>query len=230
MGDHMNTQTKKIRCIALDFDYTISHFTDNLDGLFDIVVRHGIDSKHARDIFTTVVENTGFTFEKYFEALQETGLVLPRLSILRPEFDAWLSRSLVLYEDSLATLQKWRNKAPIIIVTSGNPSFQKEKIAASNIPIDLAKYVKPPQQKIHALKDIIITHGAPIIFADDNPRELDAVYQSHMESDIITIRMLRLDTPYETVASQYPHTVVRSLKELDEKINIKTFIFSPTTP
>ncbi len=201
----------KMSCLALDFDYTISHFTDDLRGLFEIFTRRGVPEKEARSAFTHVVEQVGFTFSAYSHAVQRAHRVNESEKILRAEFKNWLSSSLVLYPESLRMLRKWHNKIPVVIVTSGNPEFQREKIKTVGIPYDDVRFIQPPQRKVSVMPHLLKKYGVPVVFVDDNPRELDAVYQKSLQDKIITFLMRRPDSPYATAEPEYRHREIRSL-------------------
>lgn len=207
----------KPTCIALDFDFTLTHFVGGLDSLYTIFTRRGVAPEIVREAHQQT-ERGGFTIDKFTANVKKCVPELLQETTVAAEFTEWLHTSLVPYPDTRSFFVRWFGKIPLAIVTFGDPSYQKQKIDLMNFPHDSLFTIAPTYKKTEALCTLIARHGRPILFVDDKPEELDAVRDDLLsEDDVVTVLMRRpdgiyLDTPHHN------HERVASLCEVDHII------------
>ncbi len=207
----------KPTCIALDFDFTLAHFTGGLHNLYAIFTRRGIAPEIVREAHLET-EREGFTIARFTAQIKKRVTELPRETAVSTEFGEWLRASLTPYPDTRAFFTRWAGKIPLAIVTFGDPDYQKQKIGMFDLPYDSLFTVAPPRTKSEALRALIARHGKPILFVDDKPEELDAVRDDFIsEDDVVTVLMRRPDSMYLNTR-RHSHERVASLYEVDHLI------------
>ena len=210
----------RIKCIATDFDFTQSHFRDPIEkGFFNIMRRRGWNDADISEV-RNYAEAQGFSLENFFKAAV---LLKPKLPIgdaasIRLEFYWWLEESIELYQDARPFLEKWWGAVPIAIITAGDQFYQRRKVNLVHPPYDELHVVSPPHRKVDVLADLLDRRGAPLLFIEDRPDELDAALLRLGEHNVITVLVLRPDSPYNGERPRYNHIQVRSLEEMNALI------------
>lgn len=204
-----------IRCIALDLDYTLSHFQGRYEGLFKIFRKRGA-AEHVIQNAYRDAKTDGFTIEKLIDLVAARGVPLDHSPIL-DEFRAWLAESITLYPDALPFLERVRNALhlPVAIVTFGHPSHQTEKIRLLKFPYDEFICTTDLRKKYKPLKELAERRGAPLLYVDDSNEELDFIHeQDPHQTEIITAHIVRPDAPHRDDTTRFAHIHISSLNEL----------------
>ncbi|MBI2030444.1 hypothetical protein HYT05_02370, partial [Candidatus Kaiserbacteria bacterium] len=65
------------------------------------------------------------------------------------------------------------------------------------------------------IRGLAYVYGRTILYADDKPEELDAIRDAGLsEQEVITVRVMRPDSPHKDIKARYPHKEVVSLAEI----------------
>jgi len=212
----------KPTCVALDFDGTLAYYIGGYAILYAMFLRRGIAEETIRQAVSRVA-NLGFTIALLAQELEEkTGIPLSKDNSLFEEFKAAQTTSLQLYPDSLPLIARLKNIGiPVAVVTFGNPVFQTEKVHHLGIPYDELDTVAPPRSKGDAILELFKRRGAPLIFVDDTPGQLDSVRDAGLSpSEVITVRIRRPGNHHAAEASRHPHHEITALDELAEALKI----------
>lgn len=208
----------KPTCIALDLDYTLTHFIGGYDNLFAIFMRRGVAHEIIQEIYKET-QREGFTIKLFTKKIKDKTGELPQETTVTAEFERWLHESLAPYPDTTAFFAQWFGKIPIAIVTFGDPDYQKQKLGAVSLPHDIVFTIAPPHRKSEALRTLVSRYGKPIIFVDDTLEMLDSVRNDGLCVDeIITVEMRRPDRA-SLKTPMYPHHRVTSLDEVGRLIH-----------
>lgn len=121
-----------------------------------------------------------------------------------------MSELMEVYVEISETMAALRSAGlPIAIVTAGDEYQQKKKAEAMNITYDDFHAVPTPEAKAGALRQLLEKHDRPIIFADDLPHALDAVYAAGLNDRVTTLRVRR--GPHTEMEPLYPHEEIADL-------------------
>lgn len=208
----------KPKCIVVDFDNSISFFKGGKTGLFTIFIRQGADESLVRESYEETKKEGTFLVENLTQKLEKnTGIHFDKEKIIK-EFWAWISDTVRLYTDSVPVISNWRNSGvPVIILTFGDPNYQKQKIAMTNTPYDEVITVESNDKKVMSLKDIIKKYGKPIVVIDDTPGVLDDIRDmGYSQDDVVTFLMRRPDGPYVHNKSKYSHREISDFYEAEK--------------
>lgn len=203
-----------VTCIALDFDFCSATFKDGFEGLYAIFEKRGVSRAKAIELKIQAVR-LGFTIATYQSLVEHTCGVLPDRENIKQEFTKWLERTLIPYPDAPVAFASWHTKAPIVSMTFGNDTYQRQKIKATRLPYSEICVVEPPNTKLAVIQGLLLRYGAPFVFIEDNPSELDAVRKAGIgEKSVRTVRVLRSDSPYANIPSEYKHEEVGSFLDI----------------
>lgn len=210
-----------VSLIAVDFDFTLACFIRGFEGLLDIFERRGVPSEVAARAYQEA-EDERFTLDLFLSKARQRGYPLPDEEAIRNEFREWLRVSLSLYPECSHVLDTWRRIRPIAIVTFGEPNYQRLKIEMSGIFYDMLYCVERRGRKAEAIQTLlpyVCAAGEPLLFIDDDPRELDGIRNAGIgEAEVLTVRMRRPESPHLALKSAHAHIKVASLNELDAVI------------
>lgn len=207
----------KPKCIAIDFDYTLAHFINGYNGLFEIFTKQGIPFSLVKQTYEEV-KQTGFSLSNFIQILEEKTDIILNLENIYTDFQTWLLETLCLYEDA-KFLQKPLN-IPVVIITFGDSEFQLQKIHNMNIVCNSVHTVSCINSKSDTLNNLLQTYGAPILYIDDKASELDAIADSGIRAeDVITFHIFRKDSPYKFEKSKIPHKQINSLHQIFELVD-----------
>ena len=213
----LGENNKSIKGVALDFDYTTGHFADGEQGLREILVRRGVADDAVSDILDTA-HAQGFTIEKCIGLMRERYPDIQDGPGIRSELFAWFEKNLKPYEDSAGVLKHiHRKKIHLFFVTFGDQKFQQKKIRTLGFhhPDTAIHVVEPPRSKAIIIKWLHCLYDGTILFADDDPSELDDVREMGLtEKQVITVRVVRPDSPHRDIAARHPHIEVGTLAEI----------------
>lgn len=210
----------KVSCIAIDFDFTLSHFVNPIqNGFFNIMRKRGWDDKDIKFV-RQHAEKEGFSIEKFFKAaaLLKPEVPITDASSIRLEFEQWLKESIELYPDSLPFLKKWWGTLPIVVITAGDQLYQREKVNLVRLPYDELHVITPPSRKVDVLTDLLNRYGAKLLYIEDKPDELDTALLRLGAHNVITVLVPREDSPYNGLQPRYNHIKVHSLEEVSTLI------------
>lgn len=204
-----------VTCIAVDFDGTLAYFRGGYDALFAIFSRRGIDPVVVKECYERTKREFGFSISAMTSVVtQRAGFDLKCEDIMS-EFRDWLGLSLVPYPDSVATLTTWqRQRIPVVILTAGNTEYQTQKVQAVRMPHDQFIVVSHEREKPVIVQQLLERYGSPVLLIEDRPSVLDSMRElGPLEHQVITVRLLRKESPYFHDKSMYEH---RSYDTLDE--------------
>lgn len=206
-----------VRCVALDFDHTLAYFSGGYGGLEEIFVRRGIPSEIAQEVLAQTTQQ-GFTIENYRRAIeaQTSRSFADEAVVIREEFAQWLSGSLCLYPDSVPFAQYWRScDVPVVVVTFGVPEYQREKIQSTALPCSEIRHTTVKGRKADVLAQLCEQHGIPVVFVDDDPKELDAVRDNGItEKQVLTVLIVRPDQA-RAETPRHLHHRIQNLAEVN---------------
>ncbi len=206
----------QLRCIAVDFDHTLARLDDpGYRELFAIFTARGVPLEIVELSYQAVKASNGFSLPNLLGEVSDRGFVLDEPAI-RMAFDGYLGAKLHPYSDTLTAVQSWRDRhIPVVIVTAGADSYQREKVVAVKIPCDLVLVVSRVNQKTELIQALLEQYGSPLIFVDDKGSELDALRDAHLKEDAVaTVRILRPDSPYYNQVPRYHHMEVTTLTDV----------------
>lgn len=199
-------------CYAFDLDFTLTHFTRGIAAMIDAVCDL-IDEprEEIEALMDEVVDSAaGFSHKTFVARIAERYSNVPTDEIERAICD-WLDGDLARYADTDAALAR---HAPIAIITAGNEVWQMKKISAARIEANHLFIVSPTTGKAAAIQELIDRVGAPIIYVDDRPEELDRIRDVHSPDTVITYHIVRDDSPYRDKTSRHAHQKINTLAEL----------------
>jgi hypothetical protein len=207
----VNINTK---CIAIDFDFCSATFKNGFAGLYAIFEKRGVPNKKARSLYQEA-KNLGLTIETYQRLVEQEFGPLPNRRNINQEFQDWLEKTLTPYPDAPHAFALWHTKIPIIFVTSGDNTYQLQKIVATDLPYTEIRFVKPANTKLDVVRELLLRYGAQLVFIEDKPSELDTIRNNNIQKELVrTVRILRSDSPYASVPSEYSHEEVHSLLDI----------------
>ncbi len=207
--------SNKYTCIALDFDYCTARFVDKEIGLADIFVRRGVPLAIATKKAWEAVAS-GFTIEKYIALVSDAVGQIKNESTIRSEYLQWFIENLKLYDDSAEAMERMhRVEVPIVFVTFGIQETQMQKIHTVGIRYNDVRVVTPPCVKASVIQELLGIYGAPILYADDKPQDLDMVRDVGLtDQEVVTVRVDRSDSPHKSVLARHAHIVTANLIDL----------------
>lgn len=205
----------QVTCIAVDFDGTLAYFKGGYDELFAIFSRRGVDPVVVRECYEKTKREFGFSISAMTSVVAgQTGRRFNALEIAA-EFRDWLGLSLIPYPDSVATLARWQKQGiTVVILTAGNTEYQTQKVQVTHLPHDQLLVVSHECEKPDVVRRLLERYGPPVLLIEDRPSVLDAMREDGLDEDqVITVRLLRAESPYVREHSIYGH---RSSNILDE--------------
>lgn len=206
----------QVTCAIVDFDGTLAYFKGGYDDLFAIFSQCGVDSIVVKECYEQTKREFGFSISAMTSVVaQRTGLALRDEDIMN-EFRYWLGLSLIPYSDSVATLTQWRRRRiPVVILTAGNVEYQTQKVQATHMPHDQLIVVSHDREKVDTVRRLLNFYGPPVLLIEDRPSVLDAMREHELaEHEIITVRLLRQESPYVREPSVYGHHSYNLLEEI----------------
>jgi len=198
--------------IIFDFDHTLFDTPRLKAAIREIFARHDVGEEM---FLRTHDESRGggrdWKPDRQFEILKSLGG--STINLIQREFEKVMSESyMFLYEDTMPFLAKAEQDHVLNLVTYGESSFQKKKLAGCP---KLAKYFAEIviTQNLYKDKEVSeLARGKAAMFVEDNPAALSAVKQ--YAPHIVTVRINRGTGRYADEASG--HGIDYEVKELSE--------------
>lgn len=205
----------KPRCIAIDFDFTLTFFAGGFDGLLDIFVKRGVSRAHAHQAWQ-LAEEEGFSLAVYQQFVRRVCGEWFRTEEIEPDFEAWLKKTLVLYPEVRRVVSKWHEqRIPLVVVTRGNKGYQKSKVTSVGLPFTACHVMTESFTKHTVVAQLLEKYGAPVLFIEDRAKELDGCRRlDPTGQQIHTVWLQRGDSPYDEQAGEFEHPVIHCLAEL----------------
>lgn len=211
------------RCIVLDFDNTIARAGASREWVWKPFGRWGVPRDRARAAYEAVRDTQGFSITKTIRRLQREGFRVPQKAA---EQAFWLRfrRELRLYRDTQPFLRAVRARfhLPLMIVTYGDPVYQRAKVRLAGVRADRLILISTSDGKPAAIRKLLREFGAPLLVVDDKASELDRLRRNFSPREVVTVRILRADSPYRRERGRYAHRTVRTLSEVLSIIGQKT--------
>lgn len=191
-----------------------------------------IDTEKIRQLEARVAGRYGIPLMTYFECTDLVGISNPasfsyeRIYDILREYYPNLSHTIIvdLYRvlkmqcfmpGAIQFLRRFR-KQDLVLVTSGNPQFQRIKIETHRI----SSYVRD----IYIVNDkaaVITSESPPVFFVDDAPRHIEAVGRVHPAITCIRVHEPALWEVQQETA--HPHVYAESLFDAAEYIERMRF-------
>lgn len=203
-------------CIAVDFDGTLAYFRGGYDKLFAIFSRRGVDPVIVKECYEQTKRESGFSISALVSAVTAQSSCHFDMGEIESEFRDWLGVSLVPYIDGTTVLGQWRcREVPVVILTAGNTEYQTQKVQAARMPHDQLIVVANEREKPVIVRQLLERYGPPILLIEDRPSVLDSMRESGLlKHQVITVRLLRRESPYVNDKSMYKHYSCNTLDEL----------------
>lgn len=183
--------------LLLDFDDTLFNtqsFTRQLKNLFSA---QGVsEDDFNKSLKSIAYLPPGYTLKRHIDILRNDFGYSLKTSLLYKHTQALLQNSSqFLFEDTIETLEKWRENHTLILVTMGNPLWQKRKINACGIAKFFTRiHILPPgdNAKNPAIEKYCALSNEPCVFIDNKPSVIEiAVGLKPRFPHLVIIRMLR---------------------------------------
>ena len=166
--------------IYIDFDRTLFDCDKFIEDFYVIISKYNIPHELFKECQNQTKEN-GFN---PYTILSGVGKTFSFDKAIYKDIDKFLNdTSMYLYDDSIHFLS-YLNKLnyEIIILSKGNKDFQKNKIINSHIDNYYSKLIVTMEKK-----GLLSLDYVNAIFIDDDPREIDSLYQMNPKK-LICIR------------------------------------------
>jgi len=201
--------------IILDFDHTLFDTPRLKKAIKDIFAGHGVDEElFLRTHDESRIGGRDWKPDRQFEILKSLGV--SKVDSIREGFEKVMGESCIfLYEDTMPFLAKAKRDHALALVTYGESSFQKKKLAGCR---EFAKYFDKIviTQNLYKDKEVSdLSEGKPTVFVEDNPMALSAVkkYAPH----IVTVRINRGAGRYtKEISGEGIDYEVKELSEIED--------------
>ena len=162
--------------IVCDFDSTLYDTQVLIDAWLRVLEKYGVNQVRAIERIEEVIRK-GFTLRGHAELLE---IREPKIDELVADFEEWIKAESpsLLYADVIPFIDKNQENNNVSILTFGNSEFQHEKIQASGLYnyISDIRIACPERMKSVHLKEMLEETNQKLMFIDDNPSELNQVY------------------------------------------------------
>lgn len=165
--------------VILDFDYTLFDAGKLKLALADSLRQYGVGREHFFTTYPRAVQRHAgrysYSLERHVDLLRGFVPALPRAAALRAFGRVVAGSWRYLYPDTTYFLRQLRRHGfHIMLVTHGNPAFQRRKLRGSRIRPFFDTVVFSNQLKIVTLRQLARRFDE-VFFVSDHPRELAAV-------------------------------------------------------
>ncbi|MDD5050672.1 MAG: HAD family hydrolase [Candidatus Pacebacteria bacterium] len=196
-------KTPKVACIALDFDETLAFINNPKTELFNTWEKRGVPKEIGEKAYEEIHDGEGFSYPGMKIVLKKYGYDMDEGF----EKELWerLERGLQTFTEVKETIERWKKMIPVVIVTAGEESFQREKIKRTGLS-DLPCIVTRVGNKTKALRTFIEKYGEPVAFIDDKISELETLKNAGFsEKELIPVLLDRTGktkkSQFETISS-----------------------------
>jgi len=203
-------------CIAFDFDSTLSRILGGLQGIFAIFIKRDVPKELVKECYEESKKDGGFNIQGLLEKIKLKTQKSFDDNVIFFEFDEWVKSSIALYPESISVISDLKKqKIPVAIVTRGDQSYQKRKIELTRVLYDELYIVSGESGKCKALRELMQKYGNPVLFIDDDPRDLDLIREHGIsENEVTTILILRDDNHHQDAHSVHSHLKIKTLDEI----------------
>lgn len=208
---------------ALDLDYTLAHYRNGTEGLFEVTRELGVSKDTTRQVLT-FVESRNFSFVEFYRVLTANAQNSINENLFNERMQTWFKENYELYDDARVFLADYLERVPIVIVTAGDNKFQRKKIFHLGFVPDEVIVVSMGDSKLDALKDVFDRYQKTVIFVDDNPREFDHISFDAwfgFPSTSYRIRMRRKDGPHENIGIDQSKLAIRTFDQLRDLVPLE---------
>ncbi len=202
-----------VTAVVVDLDDTTVRFVDNLKGFFDIWSRFRVSDTKARQTTQALIDQAQFSFDRIIGELRPD-----RPKRLPSQLNEWLDQTLRAYEDTEKYFSVWSYDVPVIILTAGNEVFQLSKLISANISYQAVYFASPQHTKAEILLRLLTKHGAPLVFIDDLPENLDQVRIQGISANLVINCHMQRPDRLKQPTGNYPHHLVHDFEEVDRLI------------
>ena len=201
-----------MRCTIIDFDGTLAFFLSGQGGFFDIFIKQGIPEHIVKESYEAVRSNKGVSVENLYDVLNAKGFSLNK-DTLESKYEEWIQTDLALYPESMEAMQNLKKQGiPTIVLTAGDETAQKRKIALTQIPYDELVIVPTAKGKVVEVSRLLKKYGKPLAVFDDRADILDLIRESFQDSsDVVTVWVHRVNS--NVPEGQYKHIEIKDLSE-----------------
>lgn len=199
-----------MRCVVIDFDGTLASFTNGLEGSIGMFVKQGIPEHIVRENYEEVRDRKGFSINNLYDALSAKGFSLNK-DALESEFEESVQRDLTLYPESMEAMENLKKQEiPVVVLTAGEKTTQKRKVAATQILYDELVIVPTAKEKVAALTFLLEKYGKPVVVFDDRADILDLIHEEFKDSsDVVTVWVHRVTSDFPR--GKYEHIEIKDL-------------------
>tara|TARA_Y100000310_G_C20583848_1_gene764379 strand:- start:4 stop:630 length:627 start_codon:yes stop_codon:yes gene_type:complete len=198
-------------CIVVDFDGTLAHFAHGSQGFFKIFTQRRVPESVVQEGYEQLKTTEGFSMQGL------TALLEKKFSFKKEgteqEFEEWLQQELVLYPESIEAIQYWKGQnIPVVILTAGQESFQREKVDMMKIPYDKLCIVPSDTEKVVEIKNLMSVYGKPIAVIDDKATILDMIRSEFPDTNEVKTIWIRRSEP-SVQKTEYEHMEISDLQK-----------------
>jgi FMN phosphatase YigB (HAD superfamily) len=174
--------------IVFDFDHTLFNTAQLWQDWLDQLENCGVDRADAVESGERLF---GIGFSPYNHG-EQMGLQGDELDQLVSDFEEYTRQESeqLLYKDVEECIKKWGDEHSFSILTFGHSEYQHSKIEAAGLNdlIDDVRIAMPERTKATQIAEMLKEIDEPIMFVDDNPRELQAVAELGLEVQLVRMR------------------------------------------
>ncbi|MCH8049043.1 HAD family hydrolase [Patescibacteria group bacterium] len=124
-----------------------------------------------------------------------------------------IKKDLVVYPESIEAMETLKKQGiPTIVLTAGDETAQKRKIALTQIPYDELVIVPTAKGKVVEVSRLLKKYGKPLAVFDDRADILDLIRESFQDSsDVVTVWVHRVNSNFPR--GKYEHIEIKDLSE-----------------
>lgn len=195
--------------VILDFDYTIFDAKRFRLGLGLSLVNFGVSHKIFHQTYSQAVEKKqgqySYSLQRHINLIKNHHPDLPRVPAILALKNVIRHSNKFIYKDTLAFLKALKKKGfKIILVTHGNPNFQRQKLEYSGLKKYFSKVILSPEIKAVTLKRIESKFGRAFFVSDhitelvqikrNLPKLIPIMKTGSHYSDIVSAKKMSIPT------------------------------------
>ena len=200
--------------IVFDFDGTLFDTHALWQAWLDQLEQLGVNRDEADETGEELFK-IGFTLRDHGEMVGLNGDELDQLVSDFEEYTRQESERLI-YEDVSECLDAWGSDHSFSILTFGHPEYQNFKIEAVGLNdlVSDIRIARPERVKSMQLAEMLAESDEPMMFIDDNPKELQSVHDQGL--DIELVRMCREGSRHCNESHEHDGNGWRNIHSLEE--------------
>jgi FMN phosphatase YigB (HAD superfamily) len=200
--------------IVFDFDHTLFDTSRHWSCWLDHLEYVGIDRDEAISVGERLF-GEGYTLEGHGRVL---GIPSDTLKELISQFTSFTHKeaSHLVYDDVLPFLKTHKDAHRFTILTFGHPNYQQFKVKWSGLGayIHDVRIAGPDRLKSTQLLEMVNRSDEPMMFIDDNPKELSSVRDANIGIPLVRMRREGARHRNDSVDGEVCWQDVKSLNEL----------------